>query len=343
MSTMGESAPPTGGPLHGIRVLELASFMAVPFGTMMLSDLGADVVKIEPPTGDPFRRFGKNERGASPVFLSSNRGKRSVALDLKEASGREAFLELVLTADVLVSSFRPAVLSRLDLDDALQGDHDHPALAPSYLVDKISSTMVGQATLAALLGRERFGVADRVDLAMLDASVYVNFPDVMANRVILDQLPHEARNAHAAAARPIRAKDGWIVIAPVTGGQIRRGLAAAGASPDVADGLLTIKDAATLTMRVYDAFEARTREQPVAHWMEVLADADVPVAPCLGIDEHLADPYLAHRELYAIDDWEDGLGPMRHVRYPAKFSSWGHLRASRGAPVLGADAPEVLG
>jgi len=381
---MPEIAPPSGGPLHGIRVVELASFMAVPFGTMMLSDLGADVVKVEPPTGDPFRRFGKNDRGASPVFVSSNRGKRSIALDLKEERGRASFRELLRTADVLVSSFRPAVLTRLDLDDAslaaanprlirlyltgfgadgpladvpafdiiiqartgyteMQGDHDHPALAPSYLVDKISSTMVGQATLAALLGRERFGTADRVDLAMLDSSVYVNFPDVMANRVILDHAPPEARNAHAAAARPIRAKDGWIVIAPVTGGQIRRGLAAAGASPDVAEGLLTIKDAATMTVSVYDAFEARTREQPVAYWMEVFGDADVPVSPCLGIDEHLADPYLAHRELYAIDDWEDGLGPIRHVRYPAKFSSWGQLRAARGAPVLGADAPEILG
>jgi len=173
--------------------------------------------------------------------------------------------------------------------------------------------------------------------------VYVNFPDVMANRVILDHPPREARNAHAATARPIRAKDGWIVIAPVTGGQIRRGLAAAGASPDVADGLLAIKDAATLTASVYDAFEARTREQPVAHWMQVLAAADVPVAPCLGIDEHLTDPELAPSELYAIDDWDDGLGPIRHVRYPARFSTWGHLRASRGAPVLGADAPAALG
>jgi CoA:oxalate CoA-transferase len=273
---MPEIAPPSVGPLHGIRVVELASFMAVPFGTMMLSDLGADVVKVEPPTGDPFRRFGKNDRGASPVFVSSNRGKRSVVLDLKEERGRASFRELLVTADVLVSSFRPAVLTRLDLDDAslaaanpllirlyltgfgadgpladvpafdviiqartgyteMQGDHDHPALAPSYLVDKITSTMVGQATLAALLGRERFGTADRVDLAMLDSSVYVNFPDVMANRVILDHAPPEARNAHAAAARPIQAKDGWIVIAPVTGGQIRRGLAAAGASSDVAE------------------------------------------------------------------------------------------------------------
>jgi crotonobetainyl-CoA:carnitine CoA-transferase CaiB-like acyl-CoA transferase len=378
---MGDTAPPAGGPLHGIRVVELASFMAVPFGTMMLSDLGAEVVKVEPPRGDPFRRFGKNDRGASPVFLSSNRGKRSIVLDLKEASGRESFVELLHTADILVSSFRPAVLTRLGLDDALlaasnprlirlyltgygdgplsdapafdviiqartgytemQGDHDHPALAPSYVVDKISSTMVCQATLAALLARERFGVADRVDLAMLDASVYVNFPDVMANRVILDQEPPEARNAHAATARPIRAQDGWIVIAPVTGGQIRRGLAAAGAPPDVAEGLLAIKDATTLTASVYDAFEARTPEHPVAHWMEVLAAADVPVAPCLGIDEHLADPELATSELYAIDDWGDGLGPTRHVRYPARFSTWGHLRASRGAPALGADAGEL--
>jgi len=372
------------GPLDGVRVVEVASFMAVPFGTMMLSDLGAEVVKVEPPKGDPFRRFGRNEGGVSPVFLSSNRGKRSVTLDLKDADDRAALLALLGTADVLVSSFRPAVLSRLGLDDAqlaalhprlirvymtgyggdgplaeapafdviiqartgyteMQGDHDHPVLAPSYLIDKICATMVCQAALAALLGRERTGVAERVDVAMLDAAAYVNFPDVMANRVILEGAPPDARNAHAAAARPIRAQDGWIVIAPVTAGQIRRGLAAAGAPPDVAEGLLGIRDATSLTLRTYDAFEARTRDQPVAHWLEVFAAADVPVAPCLGIDEHLADPELASRELYAIDDWGDGLGPTRHVRYPATFSSWGHLRAVRGAPALGSDTKEILG
>src|SRR5262245_10327320 len=116
---MGDTAPPAGGPLHGIRVVELASFMAVPFGTMMLSDLGAEVVKVEPPKGDPFRRFGKNDRGVSPVFVSSNRGKRSIVLDLKEASGCDGFRELLQTADILVSSFRPTVLTRLGLDDAL--------------------------------------------------------------------------------------------------------------------------------------------------------------------------------------------------------------------------------
>jgi crotonobetainyl-CoA:carnitine CoA-transferase CaiB-like acyl-CoA transferase len=223
----------------------------------------------------------------------------------------------------------------------MQGDAERPMLAPSYLVDKLSATMVCQATLAALFGRERHGVADRVDLAMLDTSVYVNFPDVMANRVMLDGAPEDARNAHAAAAHPIRAKDGWIVIAPVTAGQIRRGLAAAGAAPEVAESLLAIKDATELTLAVYDAFEARTRDEPVAHWLEVLAAADVPVAPCLRIDEHLADTELAYRELYAIDDWGDGLGPTRHVRYPASFSSWGQLRARRGAPALGADAAEL--
>src|SRR3954466_4334760 len=119
-------------PLDGIRVIEAASYLSGPYAGMMLSDLGADVVKVEPPKGDPFRRFGKNDRGASPVFVSSNRGKRSIVLDLKEAGGREAFRELLQSADVLVSSFRPAVLTRLGLDDSLLAT-SNPRLVRLYL------------------------------------------------------------------------------------------------------------------------------------------------------------------------------------------------------------------
>jgi crotonobetainyl-CoA:carnitine CoA-transferase CaiB-like acyl-CoA transferase len=104
------------GALHGIRVLDLTQVMSGPFCTMVLADLGADVIKIEnPDQGDQTRKsWGYSVVGDdSRAFLSLNRNKRSVTLDLKAAADREDFLELVQTADVVIENFRPGVAKRL--------------------------------------------------------------------------------------------------------------------------------------------------------------------------------------------------------------------------------------
>lgn len=102
--------------LHGIRVLDLTQVMSGPFCTMMLADLGADVIKIEnPDKGDQTRKsWGYSVVGEdSRAFLSLNRNKRSVSLDLKTDDDRATFLALVRTADVVVENFRPGVADRL--------------------------------------------------------------------------------------------------------------------------------------------------------------------------------------------------------------------------------------
>lgn len=102
------------GPLAGVRVLEVGSFIAGPFCGMLLGDLGADVVKVEEPTrGDALRSNHPRIHGESAIFLQVNRNKRSVALDLKEPDGRRAFDELVETADVVVENMRPGAMERL--------------------------------------------------------------------------------------------------------------------------------------------------------------------------------------------------------------------------------------
>ena len=102
--------------LDGLRVLDLSRVLAGPYTTMVLSDLGADVVKIEMPgTGDDARAFPPHVSGESVYFMSLNRNKRSMTLDLKNPSGRELFLELVGQADVLVENFRPGAMARLGL------------------------------------------------------------------------------------------------------------------------------------------------------------------------------------------------------------------------------------
>jgi len=104
------------GPLDGIRVLDLTQVLFGPFATMILSDLGAEVIKIEKPKiGDIARGNGPLVRGLSSYFLSLNRGKKSVTLDLTTEQGVEVFLELTKNADVLVQNFTPGTMEKLGL------------------------------------------------------------------------------------------------------------------------------------------------------------------------------------------------------------------------------------
>ncbi|HTW68758.1 MAG TPA: CoA transferase, partial [Acetobacteraceae bacterium] len=105
-------------PLSGIRVLDLTRVLSGPFCTMLLGDLGADVIKVEAPEGDPIRAQGAQRDGLSWYFAAVNRNKRSVRLDLRQAAGRDVLARLIGTADVLVENFRPGVLARLGFDDA---------------------------------------------------------------------------------------------------------------------------------------------------------------------------------------------------------------------------------
>ncbi|MCW2870189.1 CaiB/BaiF CoA-transferase family protein [Actinacidiphila oryziradicis] len=104
-------------PLSGIRVLEIGAFMAAPFGTMQLADLGADVIKVENPDGgDPVRLIGPYVAGQSSPFARLNRNKRSIALDIKAERGKRVLRQLLATVDVLVENLRPGALSRLGYD-----------------------------------------------------------------------------------------------------------------------------------------------------------------------------------------------------------------------------------
>ncbi|MFC4945789.1 CaiB/BaiF CoA transferase family protein [Pseudonocardia sp. GCM10023141] len=186
-----------------MRVVSLAEQYPGPFATMLLADMGADVVLVERPRGgDPTRRF-------SGHFEALNRNKRSIAVDLKQDAGRAVFLDLVAGADVLIEGFRPGVMARLGLDPVelqrrfpdlvcasvssfgqtgplgARGGHDlsvqglagyvqpgdRPAPAPLPLADIASAMFAALGIVSALLGRERGGRASRVDVSMLDSLV----------------------------------------------------------------------------------------------------------------------------------------------------------------------------
>ena len=105
------------GPLDGVRIIDFTTMIAGPYGTMILADQGADVIKVEAPLrSDHARRAGYGQRHFSAAFVNNNRNKRSISIDAKAEQGREVMLDLARSADVFVQNYRPGVMARLGLD-----------------------------------------------------------------------------------------------------------------------------------------------------------------------------------------------------------------------------------
>lgn len=183
---MTDAAPP----LAGIRVLDMTTFLSGPFCTQVLADLGADVVKVEPPAGDSSRHIPPHFRGEdSAYFLASNRTKRSICVDMRAEGGAELVRAMIAGADVVVENFRPGVPARLGLDiEALRAAHpaliwasitgfglDGPwAKRPAY--DMIVQALSGVMSLTGEPGRPsvRLGIPAGDTVAGLYAAVAIN-------------------------------------------------------------------------------------------------------------------------------------------------------------------------
>ena len=199
------------GPLAGVRVVEVANFIAGPYAGQLLADLGADVVKVEMPgEGDPFRAF--NGGTYSPQFVGYNRNKRSIETDIRSKEGQEIVKALVRRSDVLVENFRPGVMKRFGLDypalnllrpeliycsvsgfgqdgpdadrpvydtvgQALGGllsqliDIDRPRIVGPAFTDGLAGLTASYAILAALHARDRNGVGQYVDVSMFASTI----------------------------------------------------------------------------------------------------------------------------------------------------------------------------
>jgi crotonobetainyl-CoA:carnitine CoA-transferase CaiB-like acyl-CoA transferase len=344
-------------PLAGLRVVEAASYISGPFAGLVLADLGAEVIKIEPPTGDPYRKFGPQDADGGVIFRAANRNKRSLALDLGTEGGRERLHDVLETADVLLTNWRPGVaeafgltsesvvarwprlvwvrvsgygqtgpMSKLPAFDSISqarvGFADangvEPMLVASYVADKVTATYAAQSALAAVVQRGTTGRGCVVDVSMLDAMAYFDSPDLFAGHQVPDRADDRVRRM-LQAPRPLATADGWIVLAPVSGKQIKRAMIAAGLEHAL-DDMRSQPDPLAASERFFELLADQLRTRPTSDWTAVFADADVPASAVMSVAEHIADEQVVHNRMYRIVD-DPALGKARRARHPALFGA----------------------
>lgn len=282
------------GALDNIRVLEFASYVSGPFAGMLLSDLGAEVIKVETPDGgDPFRMWGKTDYNGT--FGSMNRNKKSVTLDLKTKDGQAAARKLTLTADVIIENFRAGAMDRLGLGyDALAAENPRLVYCsitgfgsdgpyrnrPGYdtvgqamsgllavltnrkapqpmgisLSDHLSGTFAAYGVLAALMARNTTGRGQRVETSLLQATLAF-LGENAANYFEDGRVPSRATRCQRAQVFAFTAGDGLPFVVHLSSPEkFWQGLLAAIERPDFA----TDERFRTREMRVrnYDALSA---------------------------------------------------------------------------------------
>ena len=235
----------SNSPLRGIRVVEQGTFITGPCAAMMLADLGADVIKVESPEGDPYRAYQRGHY--SPHFQAYNRNKRSVACDLKQAADRELFDQLVAAADVYVQNFRPGTAERLgagakrlrginprlvygsisgfgadgpyqdrpsydSVAQALSGflsvvvDQERPRFLGPALADAITGIYAAYGILGALLERASTGQGRLVEVSMLEAMAHFAV-EPFAAWFALGEVPQSSDRPRLAQAYILRTAD----------------------------------------------------------------------------------------------------------------------------------------
>jgi crotonobetainyl-CoA:carnitine CoA-transferase CaiB-like acyl-CoA transferase len=355
---------PANTPLAGTRILSLAEQYPGPFATMILADLGADVILIERPQGgDPTRRF-------SGHFEALSRNKRSVTLNLKHPAGQEAFWRLAATADAIVEGYKPGVVDRLGIGPAQvrarfprmvytsissfgqtgpmapRGGHDisiqgmagfvtgdDPTPAPLPLGDLAAAMFATVGILAALLGREQTEHGSYVDVSMLDCLVSWRSTVLVSSLNGLDPAPYPPLDP------------GYGVFLTDTGELITLSIAGEDHQWRELCLALGLDSLAGLTIDEREQSKADIQKQLLAAFAgtgwpalaSALASKGVGFGPVYTEEELARDPQIVARGV--IVEMPDG---TRLPRQPILFDGAGSTVTSR-APSLGQHTAELLG
>ncbi|WP_426442568.1 CaiB/BaiF CoA transferase family protein [Bradyrhizobium genosp. P] len=364
-------------PLSGIRVLDFTSMIAGPYCSRLLADSGAEVLKLEGLSGDHMRAGKPLRDGHSTYFGHLNCGKRSLAVDLKSAEGRSIAVDLAAQSDVVLENYRPSVMKRLGLDYAslasthpdliycaISGfgqtgprsgqpayapivhaasgfDHAHfgyqdgvdrPAKTGIFVADVLAAVYAFSAIQTALVGRLRYGSGQFIDVALMDS--------------MINLLVYECQEAQFPSATrrhlyvPLRAKDGFVIVAPVNPRNFEQMADATGNPAWKSDPRFKTGEARSAHWsELMDEVEAWTRVRSARECENTLMAAGVPCSRYLTVADAIADPQVTSRGTMATV--EDGAGTFLVPNPPFKFSD-GSVTAQRRVPTLGEDTRAVL-
>lgn len=377
-------AEPVKGPLDGLRVIDLTRVLSGPFCTMLLGDLGADVIKIEPPKGDPVRGQGTMTEGRSGYFAGFNRNKRSMVLDLYDAAGKEILRKLLADADVLVENFRPGTLEKMGLDDAALKDLnprlivasvngygssgpyvDRPAFdfiaqamsgfmgvngeaggAPMRAAPPISDLVAGiyaaLGVLAAVIGRDRTGEGQHVEVAMVDGLVSL-MAYLSSEYFATGKVPARTGNDHPLVYPYglFRCSDGQIAVANSHDEILARFLKALDLGWVITDPRYD-SNAKRMAARedLRELIDGRMAGKSREHWLGVLNAAGVACGLVQDLRQVFADPQIAAQEMVIDAPWQDGR--TQHVLgFPVKLGVT-PCAIHRPVPCLGGNTTEIL-
>jgi crotonobetainyl-CoA:carnitine CoA-transferase CaiB-like acyl-CoA transferase len=359
--------------LAGVRVIDAATFVSGPWAAMMLADLGAEVVKVEPPGGDPYRRFGRQVNGAGVMFANANRNKRCVVIDLKSDDGRADMLSLLGGADVLITNWRPGVAEELGLSAS-----SVRALNPTLVWCRISGfgpdgPSAGEPAFDSVI-QARSGVmfaqGARGEPEVVRGYLADKVAALLATQSILAALVGRSRSGHGevidlpmldsmayflgpdllarrtlvdeVATPAVDAQVGALRAVAASDGWVLvspvrakqlRGMLAAVGHPEWEEAFRSDPDPASRAQRIFDLLGSVSRQASTREWLDRFSAHDVPAAVVLDIDGHLADPQVEHNGTYMSYD-HPRLGRIRQPRHPSRWMSSPPQREPQPAPEL---------
>ncbi len=374
------------GPLSGVRILDLSAVVMGPYATQILGDLGADVIKIEPPSGDNLRAVGPMRNpGMGALYLHLNRNKRSIVLDLKSEAGREACLRLTQSADVLLYNTRPQSMQRLGLDyesvaavnpaivyvgaygfgeqgpyagkpaydDLIQGmtglpslyqrnSGDVPRYAPLTLADRAVGMHVAIAILAGVVEARASGRGQAIEVPMFEAMAQLVLGDHLGGRSF-DPVNGETGYARLLVEhrKPYATADGYISALIYNDKHWARFFEIIDRPDLKSDPQFSTHTARSQNIdAAYRLVAEVLATRSSSHWLEVLAAADIPVAPLYSIEDLLDDPHMrAVGMVRAQQHPSEG-----EIHTPAPVGRYSRTPADlrRHAPRLGEHTEEIL-